>query len=288
MPFDPSTRPDSASLADGAGEPRRAEDRLDAGRLAELHALLDRPGPAPAEGAPLPPLWHAPFFRRPLRPEEQGEDGAPLPDGLPPETGLPLRRRGGGRIEFLAPLPVGAEAVRRSVLQNVALKQGGPAPVAVATLRHEIAGPGGVAIREEADILFRPRPEPGAPPRPRAPLRDERPAFSRQIAPDAVSALRFAALAGDLHRIHWDVAWAREVEGEPGALVPSGWLMLQLAELLRENSRRRLARLEWRVAASLPVGETARLCGRTLGRGAELWAVDAEDRLLLEARGALD
>jgi 3-methylfumaryl-CoA hydratase len=289
MKSEPNARPaeDSGSLPDSAGEPRRAEDRLDAARLAELHALLDRPGEPPAPGAPLPPLWHAPFFRPAVRPGELGEDGAPAPDGLLPETGLPRRRRGGGRLEFLAPLAADAPATRLSVLQNVAIKQGGEAPIAVVTLRHEIAGPDGVAIREEEDVVFRPARRADDPPRPKAPLRDDRPAFSREARLDPVTVQRFCGLTGDAHRIHWDADYAREVERLPGPVAPSALLALMLAELMRDNVRRPPRSLEWRVAAHPPAESVLRLCGRSFGPSADLWITDEDGRLVLEARAAL-
>lgn len=282
------TRPEAPSvLPDSAGEPRRSEDRVDAPRVAELHALMDRPGPPPGPGAPLPPLWHAVLFRPTPRPSELGPDGAPPPDGLTPETGLPRRSRGGGRIEFLAPLHVDEMVVRLSALQNVAIRQGGDAPLAVVTLRHEIAGAAGPAIREEEDLVFRPTHRPEDPPRAKPPLRDQRPAFSRELALDPIAALRFCALVGDWHRLHWDAAWSREVERRAGAVAPSALLAILLGDLMRDNLRRPPRSFEWRLAAHPHLGDVVRLCGRGFGATAELWIVDAEGRLVMEARATL-
>ncbi|MFO7853980.1 MAG: hypothetical protein R6V44_01930 [Paracoccaceae bacterium] len=282
------TRPGAPSvLPDSAGEPRHAEDVVDPARLAELHALLDRAGPPPSPGEALPPLWHAPLFRPAARPSELGEDGAPRADGLLPETGLPRRRRGGGRLEFLAPLRVGEPTSRLSVLQNVALREGAASPIAVVTLRHEISGRDGPAIREEEDIVFRAAFEADAAPPPKPPMRDDRPAFSRELTLDPLTVMRFCALTGDAHRVHWDAAWAEAEEGRPGALAPAAMLALLLAELMRDNMRRTPRSFEWRVAAHPRVGETVRLCGRGFGPSADLWIVDAEGRLVMEARAAL-
>jgi len=274
-------------LPDSAGAPRHAEDTVDRVRLAELHALLDRAGPPPAPGEALPPLWHAPLFRPSTRPSELGEDGAPRCDGLLPDTGLPRRRRGGGRLEFIAPLRVGEPTSRLSVLQNVALREGATSPIAVVTLRHEISGREGPAIREEEDLVFRSALEAEAPPLPKPPMRDDRPAFSREMTLDPVTVTRFCALTGDTHRIHRDAAWAEAEEGRPGLLAPSALLALLLAELMRDNMRRKPRSFEWRVAAHPRVGETVRLCGRGFGPSADLWIVDAEGRLVMEARAAL-
>ncbi|MEO1688063.1 MAG: hypothetical protein AAFU61_09170, partial [Pseudomonadota bacterium] len=196
-------------LPDSGGEPRRAWDRLDPWRAQALHAALDRPGAAPEAGSPVAPLQHRLYFAEALAGAELSADGAPAPGGLIPQTGLPFRMRGGGRIDYHAPLPLGEEALRVSVVQNVALRQGGETPIAVVTLRHEITGPQGLAVREEEDLVFRAAPGPDEAPAAPPPLRDDRPAFSRAFAPDAVLIFRWCALTYDAFRPHYDREAAR-------------------------------------------------------------------------------
>ncbi|MEM6440946.1 MAG: hypothetical protein AAF763_14770 [Pseudomonadota bacterium] len=277
--------PDPARpLPDSGGEPRRIRETLDPWRAAALHAALDRPGPAPRAGDPLIPLQHRLFFAEASRPSALAPDGAPAPGGLWPDTGLPFRMRGGGRIDFHAPLRLGEEALRVTVVQNVALRQGGGDPVAVVTLRHEISGPEGLAVREEEDLVFRAPPAPGAP-RVEPPLRDDRPAFRREVSHDATLLFRYAALTYDANRAHYDRAFAAAV-GHDGLPVPAMLIAQQLADLLADRAARRLARFEYRAVAPILEGEKASLNGRTFGDRAELWALRPDGRLALEARAA--
>ncbi len=271
-------------VPDSAGEPMVEGDRIDPWRVASLHATLDRPGEAPAPGQNLPPLWHFMFFAEVRRRSELGEDGHPKTGAFLPDTGLPRRMRAGGRLEFHAPLPVGAKAERVSVIQNVAFKQGGSGALAIVTVRREIMGPQGLAIREEEDLVYRPAPSPDDRPRPQPPLKDERPAFSREMVADETLLFRYSALTFNGHRIHYDHPYATQVEGYPERVVHGPLLAQLLADLLRDETGREIRRFDFRAISPIFCGQPFRLCGRTFGDGAELWALNADGRLATEAR----
>jgi 3-methylfumaryl-CoA hydratase len=273
-----------SAVPDSAGEPRVERERIDAWKAAALHVTLDRPGAPPGEGDPLPPMWHYLYFAEVERPGALGEDGHPRPGGFLPDTGLPRRMRAGGRIERHAPLPLGAEAERVSVLQNVALKQGGSGPLAIVTARHEIYGPEGLAIREEEDLVYRPAPSPDEGPRPQPPTRDERPAFEREMTADPVLLFRYSALTFNGHRIHYDHPYATRVEGYPERVVHGPLMAQLLADLLRDETGRSIRKLDYRAVSPVFCGQPFRLCGRTFGGKAELWVLNAEERLALEVR----
>jgi 3-methylfumaryl-CoA hydratase len=274
-------------LPDSAGEPRHERERVDPWKVSALHLALDRPGPPPAEGDPLPPLWHFLLFPEVERPGALGEDGHPRPGGFLPDTGLPRRMRAGGRLEFHAPLPVGAEAERVSVLQNVALKQGGTGPLAIVTARHEIFGPDGLAIREEEDLVYRQAPGPDDPPRPTPPEKDERPAFWRDMSADPVLLFRYSALTFNGHRIHYDLPYATGVEGYPERVVHGPLMAQLLADLLRDETGKAISRLDYRAVSPVFCGQGFRLCGRTFGGKADLWVLNPDGRLALEAAAQL-
>jgi len=280
--------PSPTALPDSAGEPAETRDRIDPWRVGALHATLDRPGAAPAEGDALPPMWHCLFFAEVARRSDLGPDGHPRTGGLTPDTGLPRRMRAGGRLEFLAPLPLGAEARRVSVLQNVALKQGGSGPLAIVTLRHEIFRPDGVvALREEEDLVYRPAASPGDAPRPTPPLKDDRPAFREQVTPDATLLFRYSALTFNGHRIHYDLPYAQEVEGYPGLLVHGPLMAQMLADLCRDHVARPIVRFEYRAVSPVFHDRPFTLNGRTFADRADLWVLNADGRLALEARAEL-
>ncbi|SFH77244.1 hypothetical protein [Albimonas pacifica] len=280
----PSPAAPRPPIPDSAGEPRVMRARIAPGPVAALHHALGRAGPPPAAGEPLPPMWHNLFFAETAPASELAEDGLPRAGGFLPDTGLPRRRRGGGRLEFLAPIPIGAEAERISVIQNVAIKQAASGALAIVTLRHEILVDGAPALREEEDLVFRPDWSPDEPPQAEPPERDERPAFRREVEADPVLLFRYAALTFNALRIHYDHAYATGREGCAERVV-DGMLVAQLlADLLRDETRRLPRTFEYRAASPLHCGETFSLCGRTLGARADLWALNAHGRLALEAR----
>lgn len=280
----PSPAAPRPPIPDSAGEPRILRERIDPARVAALHHALGRAGPPPAEGEPLPPMWHPLFFAEAAPASELMEDGLPRPGAFLPDTGLPRRRRAGGRLEFLAPIPIGAEAERVSVLQNVAIKQAATGALAIVTVRHEILAGSELRLREEEDLVFRPAWSPDEPPQAEPPSRDERPAFRREVATDPVLLFRYAALTFNGLRIHYDHAYATEREGCPERVV-DGMLVAQcLADLLRDETGRLPKTFEYRAVSPLYCGQAFAACGRTLGRKADLWALTPEGRLALEAR----
>ena len=99
-------------MSDVIGRTQRFADRIDSWKAAALHQTLDLDGDPPAPGDPLPHFWHWIYFleSRPLR--DLGRDGHPATGGFIPDLGLPRRMWAGSRVEFLAPLPIGAEASR--------------------------------------------------------------------------------------------------------------------------------------------------------------------------------
>src|ERR1700736_1519525 len=82
---------------------------------------LDR---SPLAGEPLPPGWQWLFFNPVVRRSALGVDGHPQRGGFLPPTELPRRMWAGSRIRYLADLPVGAQATRRSRILKIENKTG--------------------------------------------------------------------------------------------------------------------------------------------------------------------
>src|SRR3546814_19317032 len=101
--------------------------------------------------------------------------------GLLPPVPLPRRMWAGSRVEFLAPIAVGAALTRVTTIDAIKPKRGASGDLLLVTLRHEISADGVAAIREEQDIVFReaatattpptaaPAPPPPQPPHPAPP-----------------------------------------------------------------------------------------------------------------------
>ena len=169
----------------------RSETRGDvatAAPLAGLAALLDH-DVSPWTAGTVPPLGHWLYFLPAARQSAIGEDGHPRRDGhgLLPPVPLPRRMWAGSRIEFLAPIAVGAALTRVTTIDAIKPKRGASGDLLFVTLRHDIAADGVPAIREEQDIVFR-EPAPASPaPQAPTPVEPAEPADAvRSVLPDPV------------------------------------------------------------------------------------------------------
>jgi 3-methylfumaryl-CoA hydratase len=61
----------------------------------------------------------------------------------------------GARFEFHRSLHIGESIVRKSTIADVSTKEGRVGPLIFVLVRHELAGPAGLALVEEHDIVYR-------------------------------------------------------------------------------------------------------------------------------------
>ena len=125
-------------MSDFIGRTQRFADQIDPWKAEALHHTLDLGGDAPGPGAPLPHFWHWIYFleSRPL--SDLGRDGHPATGGFIPDLGLPRRMWAGSRVEFLAPLAIGASAERVATITQVEEKTGRTGPLAFVTIQYEV------------------------------------------------------------------------------------------------------------------------------------------------------
>jgi 3-methylfumaryl-CoA hydratase len=284
---------DLADLKQWIGRHERREDVVGATPVAALAATLDRDDPAPQPGTELPPLWHWLCFTPLTLARELGPDGHARRGGFLPPVPLPRRMWAGGRLGWHAPLRVGDAITRDSRIAAIDVKHGRSGALVFVTVRHEIAGPQGLAITEEHDIVYREAPAPGAPPAPPQPAPAEA-EFSRVISPDPVLLFRYSALTFNGHRIHYDRSYVTEVEGYPGLVVHGPLIATLLLDALRRaHPTARVRRFDFR--AVRPVFDTHpfSVCGRLDPAAggvphARLWALDAEGALAMQAEAELE
>jgi hydroxyacyl-ACP dehydratase HTD2-like protein with hotdog domain len=170
---------------------------------------------------------------------EIGPDGHPLAGPfLPP---LPERRRMfvGGSLKMTAPVRFGAELTRRSEVIRVEAKTGGTGEMLFVRVRDTYTAAGEQLMVEERQLMYRsgnaggaPAPPPGSGP----PAAVEAP-WQLEFRADPVALFRFSALTYNAHRIHYDAAYAREVEGYPDLVVHGPLLALLTLELPRRAGR---------------------------------------------------
>jgi 3-methylfumaryl-CoA hydratase len=202
------------SYADWIGRSEEVGDTASPGPLAGLNALFDRADSS--DDGVLPPLAHWCYFLPRARQSEIGEDGHPRRGPFLPPIALPRRMWAGGRVTFLAPMPIGSRLVRRTTIVGIEPKTGASGTMIFVKLRHEISAQGDLAIIEEQDIVYR-----GAPSEALAlpVMSPQFPGPMQVVVPDPVMLFRFSALTFNAHRIHYDRPYATEVEGYPGLVV---------------------------------------------------------------------
>ncbi|WKU03556.1 MaoC family dehydratase N-terminal domain-containing protein [Micromonospora sp. HUAS LYJ1] len=205
-----------------------------------------QPGPAEALGALLgvtvpdlagegiPLLWHWLYLLDRPATADLGADGHPVRGTIPAPPGSGRRRMwAGGSVTRLAPLRVGEEAVRESVVESITDKDGRTGRLTFVTVRHRVTQAGRLTVDERQDIVYRdlsPAPTASAEPEP---VVVPAGADERTIDVTPVLLFRYSALTYNGHRIHYDREYATLVEGYPGLVTHGPLQALAMAEAAR-------------------------------------------------------
>lgn len=247
---------------------------------ARANAMRVTMGQAPdfKPGDALPPFFHQLYFWTPAPPAELGRDGHIKVGGLIPDMGLPRRMWASGRLAFHGPLRVGIAAERRSCCEKAVRKEGRTGPLAFVTLRHEVYQDGTLCVTEWQDLVYRGDPSPDAA-KPVPPRAREDEDTSEEVSFTSTQLFRYSALTFNGHRIHYDLDYARDVEGYAG-LVVHGPLLAQCLMLKAEAELRPLDGFEFRATSPLMHFETATLCRH----GRDLWVRGPDGRQCMQAR----
>ncbi|WP_170406377.1 FAS1-like dehydratase domain-containing protein [Ruegeria arenilitoris] len=252
-------------------------DVMDPARAAAFQVALGQ-APSIGMGTSLPPFFHQLYFWSPRPPEGLGRDGHPVVgEGLVPDLGLPRRMWAGGRLRFAAPLIAGTPAERRSTLSNVSTKTGRTGPLGFVTLKHEIWQDDTLCLTEWQDLVYREDPSADAP-KPEASVARTDETDLRQVEFDTTLLFRYSALTFNGHRIHYDLDYARDVEGYAG-LVVHGPLLAQHLMLLATDLMGPLAEFSFRASSPLMHFEPATLCRN----GNDLWVRGPDGRQCMQA-----
>ncbi|MDX1782028.1 MAG: MaoC family dehydratase N-terminal domain-containing protein [Thalassovita sp.] len=268
-------------MADIVQDQTRQTDVMDPARAAALQVTLGH-SPSIETGTPLPPFFHQVYFWQPEPAPRLGRDGHPKTGiGLIPDLGLPRRMWAGGRLEFHAPLRAGIEAEKHSSVAEISRKEGRSGPLGFVTLKHDIHQQGRLCVTERQDLVYREDPAPGAPrPKPPAAPTDEN--HAERAAFTSTMLFRYSALTFNGHRIHYDLDYARDIEGYDG-LVTHGPLLAQLLMLMAERQMGPLKRFSFRATAPLMHFEAATLCWKSDGR---MWVRGPDGRQCMQAEAA--
>lgn len=190
--------------------------RIDAEHVARFRSCLNLEGGLPQHGDTVPHLFHFCLGQPFALTAELGSDGHPQKGGFLPPVPLPRRMWAGGSLRFFRELRVG-DAVRRvSRIADVALKEGSCGPLCFVTVIHSLEVDGVRAIDEQQNIVYR-----GEMPARRhdGPIPFEVGKHQKTIEPTPTLLFRYSAVTFNGHRIHYDRAYAIDVEGYPGLVV---------------------------------------------------------------------
>jgi 3-methylfumaryl-CoA hydratase len=251
-------------------------DVMDPSRASTFQTTLGH-APTIGVGDALPPFFHQLYFWTPEPPTHLGRDGHPKVGGLIPDMGLPRRMWAAGRMAFHAPLRAGIAATRSTVCESHQRKEGRSGPLGFVTLRHDVVQDGVACLTEWQDLVYREDPQPDAPkPTPPRARMDED--HSQQMAFSSTLLFRYSALTFNGHRIHYDLDYARDIEGYEG-LVVHGPLLAQMLMLMAEKHLGPLKAFQFRATAPLMHFETASFCMK----GNDLWVRGPDGRQSMTA-----
>jgi itaconyl-CoA hydratase/mesaconyl-C4 CoA hydratase len=180
----------------------------------------------------------------------------------------------GGRLDFVAPLTVGAAVRRESTITAIDEKAGRTGSLLFVTVRHEVYEGERVGLREEQDIVYR---EP-TPPRLASGQACPSGDWEAAVHPTPMLLFRYSAVTFNGHRIHYDHPYVTETEGYPG-LVVHGPLIATLAlrAFSHANPQARVRRFAYRGLRPLIAPQPFAVSGRIDGPGhAETWAGNAD------------
>ncbi|WP_419251989.1 FAS1-like dehydratase domain-containing protein [Caulobacter sp. ErkDOM-YI] len=266
-----------ANISDWIGRERRRVEVLAPGDLARLAAVLDRPE-APLQ---VPPAWHWACAVETPRQSQIGPDGHPLRGGFMPPIAAPRRMFAAADMRFETPLMAGVEAEWSERIASISEKAGKSGPLTFVEVERRVSQGGRLCVAETQTIVYRPAPAPGEPaPSPVAAPDDAD--WRATITPDAAMLMRFSAATFNAHRIHYDWAYAMEVEAYPGLVVHGPLIALSLLEALPPG--RAVTRFAFRAVRPLFDGAPFEACGKRVDGGAELWARSVEGWLAMTAR----
>lgn len=243
---------------------------LAASDLARLAAVLDRPE-APAE---VPPAWHWACLARPVRRSDLGLDGHPKRDPALP----PRRMFAAADLRFERPLRPGLATEVVETVAGIEEKAGTSGSLTFVTLDRAFSQTGELCVAERQTIVYT-----AAPPAPRTPDAPTPPAdWTRETPTDPVLLFAFSAATSNSHRIHYDQAYATQVEGYPDLVVHGPLIALLLLEAMPEQPLKRFA---FRAQKPAFVGEPITAKGRLIEDGAELWA-ETGGAVLMKAKAS--
>jgi 3-methylfumaryl-CoA hydratase len=270
---------DLGVLRSAIGRQEITTGRADPEIVARFRATLGLPA-AQAETGPAPLLLHLCLGQPAAATSDLGEDGHPRRGGFLPPVPLPRRMWAGGEMVFHDQIRIGEPVRRRSTIRDVVVKEGRSGVLCFVTVDHEILGEDGRSILgERQDIVYRDLgggPAPSAPPAPAG-------EHVRSVTPSSTLLFRYSALTFNGHRIHYDLPYARDVEGYPGLVVHGPLQATLLAHFAAEVQGRPPSKFRFRSLSPLFDTSDFTLNAVADGDSLRLWTAATGGPVAMEA-----
>ncbi|WP_417722328.1 FAS1-like dehydratase domain-containing protein [Salipiger sp.] len=246
-----------------------------------FNATFDREGSL-EEGAEAPLLIHLCLCQPAAPTAALGTDGHPARGGFLPPVPLPRRMWAGGAFEFHAAPRIGETITRRSVIEDVTMKEGRTGTLCFVTVTHHVSAGDRALITERQDIVYRNADAPGAPKKTPEPAPAG--ASSKEIAATPVLLFRYSALTFNGHRIHYDQPYVTGEEGYPGLIIHGPIQATMLAQYAADLRGAAPARFTFRSLS--PIFDTAdfTLNAGDDGAALTLWTAGTGGPKAMEAR----
>ncbi len=259
-----------SGLFEWVGRTEQRRDVIERARSTALLAALGRTQDTAGDDLPL--LHHWLYFWDVRPPAELGPDGHPARGGFMPPVALPRRMWAGSRVTFHRPIKLGQCLARTSDIRRIEEKSGRSGPLTFVTVSHELRANEGVVLAEEQDIVYRDQAAPLAPrPIGQPTERAMAAAWTEAVLPDSVLLFRYSALTLNGHRIHYDAAYAGDIEGYPGLVVHGPLQATLMIDMAQRLGGRPIAAFEFRGLAPAFCDRLLRICGEPDKEGADLW-----------------
>ncbi len=278
------------------GRQETAFDTVTAAHVARFCAMLDRPL---SNTGVCPQSIHWTLCPTSVATAALRSDGHPAPS----ETGLvladaPARRMwASSAVEFHAPIHIGDAMERRSVVADVTVKQGRTGTLVFVDVDHIWLANGLAAVKERQTIVYRddaPSVSTSTTGQGAAPLDPAIADYARTLTPDTSLLFRYSALTFNSHRIHYDLPFARDVEGYPDLVVQGPLTATLLIDLVSNHdlghhvSHNILTKFQFRGVAPAFVAKPMYLSAqRSAAPGELILSANGEGRQIMQARATL-
>ena len=272
----------SKKLLEWTNKTTEAEDTIRLQPANFMEATLNRP-PKLKEGDNLPPLWHWVYFLEAKPESDLGRDAHPKKGDFLPPIQLPRRMWAGGRFTFYNDLVIGEKAKKITAIKKIVEKEGSAGPLCFITLEHKIYSKDEISIIEEQDLVYL-QDQQGSKSLPLAQNNVEKADFSQEIHPSAILLFRYSALTFNGHRIHYDLDYAKNVEGYDGLVFHGPLTATLLLDLALKERKQPIKKYSFRGIAPLSNLDCFWIEGKSEDNAAILWARRKDGVVAMKAK----